>query len=70
MCSGFDGLQMGLTMTSRLRRQHENDVRVFGNRLITAPVQLKAGDRILDSGAGGGGCFFPRHICEAELKVG
>ncbi|KIK62291.1 hypothetical protein GYMLUDRAFT_165142 [Collybiopsis luxurians FD-317 M1] len=40
--------------TTRLDLQHRVIVRAFENRLTLAPLTLKAGDRVLESGAGSG----------------
>ncbi|KIK52161.1 hypothetical protein GYMLUDRAFT_50042 [Collybiopsis luxurians FD-317 M1] len=42
------------TETARLNSQHYVYVKLFGNKLSLAPLQLKSGDRVLESAAGTG----------------
>ncbi|KIK66232.1 hypothetical protein GYMLUDRAFT_157580 [Collybiopsis luxurians FD-317 M1] len=42
------------TETSRLNKQHRVITRAFDNRLSLAPLDLRTGDRVLESGAGTG----------------
>ncbi|KIK55605.1 hypothetical protein GYMLUDRAFT_1018065 [Collybiopsis luxurians FD-317 M1] len=41
--------------TARLNEQHRFVVQCFGNQLSLAPLDLKSGDRVLESAAGSGG---------------
>jgi hypothetical protein len=57
-------------LSLRLNLQHQIIVKAFEGKLFVAPVVLKEGDHVLESGAGTGKCFvFRRQVVTNNISI-